>query len=179
MPALGARLEVPAAADITFRSQLVALELRASLSRGRERGRESRLLSGWTRPSSWTGAQDRPRGVPRQHSRHVAGTLDVSNPASILEVSNQAQSVQGVRGGSGICEHGRERSRCKECGGSGKYASMDGSATIVRSAAARASASTGVSAPGARSAAAAAFAITGGGASDARTAVAAASASTG
>ena len=28
-----------------------------------------------------------------------------------------AQQMQGLRGGSGICEHGRQRSQCKDCCG--------------------------------------------------------------
>ena len=54
-------------------------------------------------------------------------------------------------GGSGICEHGRERSKCKECGGS-QYASTVVSALSARSAVGHQSASTVVSALSARSA---------------------------
>ena len=91
------------------------------------------------------------RGLDREHGRPVQGVRGREH----LRAREAAKPVQGVRGlghlrareasqgecgGSSICEHGRDRSKCKESAGALRSASTGGSEPSARSAGAGTSA---------------------------------------
>ena len=70
--------------------------------------------------------------VPSDTKRHVA--LNQRGMGRKKCEHGRQRSKCKDCGGSGICEHGRVRSQCKDCGGGGTGASTGGSAASARTA---------------------------------------------